>query len=234
MTNSMIPYSFVPGTKAKASEVNANFISLADIIAQNQTTVSGNIQNLQGQLNTLSTISENKADKSELINEYTISETGTDLDDYLTKGCYVFSDDYTPLNIPKGDSGMLFVDGKSDSIIKQIWFCNETVPEIFTRNYENSEWSDWISYCGDIDAANNPGYLKLANGIIIQWGYQDTFGNKVYPIAYSSFVSVVVTKQGLNSGYTRTDGGLETQSLTGFAYRHFGHCENQNWIAIGM
>lgn len=30
MTNSLIPYSFTPGTKAKAQEVNANFIALAD------------------------------------------------------------------------------------------------------------------------------------------------------------------------------------------------------------
>lgn len=36
MTNSMIPYSFVPGTKAKADEVNANFISLANFIEQNK------------------------------------------------------------------------------------------------------------------------------------------------------------------------------------------------------
>ena len=30
MTNSMIPYSFIPGTKAKAGEVNANFVAFAE------------------------------------------------------------------------------------------------------------------------------------------------------------------------------------------------------------
>lgn len=35
MTNSMIPYSFTPGTKAKAQEVNANFIALAEKIDEN-------------------------------------------------------------------------------------------------------------------------------------------------------------------------------------------------------
>lgn len=35
MTNSMIPYSFTPGTKAKAQEVNANFIALAEKINEN-------------------------------------------------------------------------------------------------------------------------------------------------------------------------------------------------------
>ena len=38
MTNSMIPYSFTPGTKAKAQEVNANFIALADKIDENNAT----------------------------------------------------------------------------------------------------------------------------------------------------------------------------------------------------
>lgn len=36
MSNSLIPYSFIPGTKAKAQEVNANFIALADQIAENK------------------------------------------------------------------------------------------------------------------------------------------------------------------------------------------------------
>ena len=34
MTNPLIPYSFIPGTKAKANEVNANFITLADNITE--------------------------------------------------------------------------------------------------------------------------------------------------------------------------------------------------------
>lgn len=38
MTENIIPYSFVPGTKAKAQEVNANFIALAE----NMTTISAN------------------------------------------------------------------------------------------------------------------------------------------------------------------------------------------------
>lgn len=38
MTNSLIPYSFTPGTKAKAQEVNANFNALADKIESNNST----------------------------------------------------------------------------------------------------------------------------------------------------------------------------------------------------
>jgi len=38
MTNSIIPYSFAPGTKAKAQEVNANFNALAEKIEENNST----------------------------------------------------------------------------------------------------------------------------------------------------------------------------------------------------
>lgn len=55
MTSS-VPYSFVPGTKAKADEVNANFIAVLDKIEQvNSDTKS-----------TLSTELNKKADKSEI------------------------------------------------------------------------------------------------------------------------------------------------------------------------
>lgn len=36
MSNSLIPYAFTPGTKAKAQEVNANFIALAEKIEENR------------------------------------------------------------------------------------------------------------------------------------------------------------------------------------------------------
>ena len=42
MTSSLIPYSFTPGTKAKAQEVNANFIALAEKIETNAETIEEN------------------------------------------------------------------------------------------------------------------------------------------------------------------------------------------------
>lgn len=79
MANSMIPYSFIPGTKAKAGEVNANFVALADTIEANKTAASGDIEDVKEILKT-------KADKTELINEHTVTESETDLNDYKTKG----------------------------------------------------------------------------------------------------------------------------------------------------
>lgn len=42
MTSSLIPYSFTPGTKAKAQEVNANFIALAEKIETNAESIEAN------------------------------------------------------------------------------------------------------------------------------------------------------------------------------------------------
>lgn len=46
MTNTLIPYSFIPGTKAKASEVNANFIALAEEIQSTQTSTAEGFEEL--------------------------------------------------------------------------------------------------------------------------------------------------------------------------------------------
>ena len=224
MTNSMIPYSFIPGTKAKAGEVNANFIALADKIDENKTAASSDIEDVKE-------ILETKADKTELINEYTITESETDLNDYKTKGTYIFSSLYTPLNIPKGDSGMLIVTGDETSVIKQTWYCNDENSEIFTRNYENSEWGDWQSTCGILEETN-PGYLKLSNGLIIQWGGQQG-STIIYPIAFSKLACPILTKQGYSMSAERSDGGIVNQSLTGFNFGSGGAFAHMNWVAIG-
>lgn len=224
MTNSMIPYSFTPGTKAKAAEVNANFAALAEIIEQNKNTASGDIDEINE-------ILETKADKTELINEHTVAEASTDLNDYKTKGSYIFTSLYKPSNIPKGTAGMLVVTGVEEDSIKQIWFCNDSNPEIFTRNYESSKWSSWRSVNG-IVSKTNYGYLKLQNGLIIQWGGQ-TGSGVTYPIAYTSLACPIFSKQGYGSKYERSDTGFTGQSLTGFNVGSAGVFSHMNWIAIG-
>lgn len=64
MTSS-VPYSFVPGTKAKADEVNANFIAVLDKIEQVNT-------DTKSQLNSsITNLSNTKADKSEIDGNWT-------------------------------------------------------------------------------------------------------------------------------------------------------------------
>ena len=224
MANSMIPYSFIPGTKAKAGEVNANFIAFADIIEANRQTAAGDIEDVNEVLKT-------KADKTELINEHTILETDTDLNDYKTKGAYVFISKYKPKNIPKGGAGLLVVTGHKDSLIKQIWFCTEDNPEIFTRNFTASKWTDWRSVCG-IEKKAQIGYLQLPNGIIMQWG--SNVGSVVtYPVAFTTIAAPVFSKIGWGSSYERSDTGIAIHSLTGFSVGSGGVFNNMHWIALG-
>lgn len=72
MSNSLIPHTFIPGTKAKAQEVNANFIALAEEIQNLQIDTNEQIEQAQTQLNekidsVQNDLSENKAD-TDLVN----------------------------------------------------------------------------------------------------------------------------------------------------------------------
>ncbi len=224
MTNSMIPYSFIPGTKAKASEVNANFIALADKIDANKLACDEDVAQVNETLAT-------KADKTELINEHTVTESGTNLNDYKTPGTYIFSSLYKPTNIPKGSSGVLIVTGDDASTIKQIWYCDGTNPEIFTRNFTNSAWESWASITG-LKKISNPGYLKFPNGLIVQWGGQAS-SSITYPLAFSSLACPVFCKNGWATDRAKSDTGLSHQSLTGFDIGSMGVFYNMNWVAFG-
>lgn len=233
MTNSMIPHSLIPGTKAKASELNENFTALSNAITQLQNTSNSNISSLNDSLTTLVTkVNNEKADKSDLITEFTITESQTDLNNYKKKGTYIFSETYTPLNIPTGTSGILIVTGDATSVIKQIWFSGNGNNEIFTRNFSNSEWSGWQSSTG-ISNCGNPGYLRLANGLLIQWASHTTH-TITYPIAYTTFAAPLFTKFGYNAGAARSDTGIIGQTLTGFNIGSSGAFSHMQWIAIGI
>lgn len=225
MTNSMIPYSFSPGTKARADEVNANFIALADKIDENKSAQSNDVKEINSALS-------KKADKTELINEYTVTASDTDLNDYKIKGTYVFTATTVPKNTPNGQPGLLIVTGMADSVIKQIWFCDGLNTPLFTRNYSSGSWSTWSPVLGFCNYTN-PGSLRLANGLIIQWGSMvgDTV---VYPIAFSTIAAPVFTKQGWAADRARSDTGFNYQSLTGFNVGSMGVFSHMNWIAIGF
>lgn len=65
MSNSLIPYSFVPGAKAKAQEVNANFISLAEKIEENLAYTNNQIEETVAKIDQASSnIEGKKADKN--------------------------------------------------------------------------------------------------------------------------------------------------------------------------
>lgn len=222
MTNSIIPYSFIPGTKAKAGEVNANFIALANYIEQNKTYASENIEAIQNSLKT-------KANKEELINDHTVSTASTDLNDYKTTGTYIFSELFTPLNIPKGTAGILSVAGDEDSVIKQVWYTTDN--EMFTRDFKNSEWSDWTSNWGT-SSFGATGHYRMPNGLLIQWGHS-TAKIVTYPIAYTTFACPLYQKESWHPATERSDTGFGYSNLTGFEGATNGMFSGLYWIAIG-
>lgn len=232
MTDSMIPYSFIPGTKAKASEVNANFSALAQVISQNAAFTTNKITETVEQINGLL---DNKADKTELITEHTITEEQTNLNDYKTKGTYIFSSSYIPLNVPKNSAGILIVVGEETSEIKQIWICNGSNPMIYTREYINSSWNDWNSVYGIYHLASNgsTGYIKLPTGVILQWGLIAP-ASVTFPIAFQGASSIVFSKAGYGSSYERSDTGIIEHTLTGFKVGTAGVFNCMNWFAIGV
>lgn len=219
MTNSMIPYTFVPGTKAKAGEVNANFLSLANIIEQNINSSTNSFQDIYGILNQKRNIAPT-----------TVTAANTDIDDYTTAGNYIFNSLVIPQNMPSGTSGTLVVTGDENST-KQIWICDDENPEIFTRTFDGTEWSSWYSVFG-AKHMDNPGYLILPNGLTIQWGYHTPLV-VTYPLSYTTVPCVVVTKQGMNNKKTYADQGFADSTVTGFDYRTASDIYNINWIVIG-
>ena len=79
---------------------------------------------------------------------------------------------------------------------------------------------------------NNPGYIKLPNGILIQWGF-GTSSKITYPLAYSKVACPVFAKQGYSGTAHYADAGTATQSLTGLYYGCSGQFVYLNWIVIG-
>ena len=232
MTNSMIPYSFIPGTKAKAGEVNANFISLAEIIEQNRFTAVNDLQEL-------SDIVAQKADSEDLKKDFIVSETGTNLNDYKTPGNYYFTSTYRPTNIPKGNAGMLSVLG-TGSRIKQVWYSDGTIPDIYVRLLSGSTWSSWATNSTSLNA--NPGYLKLANGIIIQWGLTGFSGSGTtvtFPIAFTTSAPQICFGARTTVTNTYAVGAVySAKSATSFTAHGWNvsgtvtwYC---SWIAIGF
>lgn len=231
MTDSMIPYSFIPGTKAKAGEVNANFIALANLIANYKSAASEDLSEVSEQLQEqITQLVGSKADKTELNKFQNVVESGTNLNNYLKAGSYVFSSGYTPYYIPKGYTGTLIVTGDKDNGLTQIWISDEEYPEVFVRNYQNGTWQVWKSILGS-HLYDNAGYIKMPNGFKIQWCYGSKSSTVTYPIAYSVVSAAVFAKHGFAN--RNGDTGFSSQDNTGFSMGTVGIFDTLNWIVVG-
>lgn len=75
MSNSLVPYSFTPGAKAKAQEVNANFIALAEKIDENREYTKTQIDETIEKIEASASESEAKKADKNLGNTLLISNT---------------------------------------------------------------------------------------------------------------------------------------------------------------
>lgn len=229
MTNSVIPYAFTPGTKAKAGEVNANFNALAELIEQNKNISDESLSDLSEQIETINT---DKADKTDLITEHNISESGVSANTCLTKGSYIFNSvngEGIPTTIK---TGVLIVHGDKNSILQQIWVPDGYLPNVNIRRYRNGAWGDWYPITGLFGQYGSVGWYKLPNGLILQWGL-NTAVNVTYPIAYTTIAIPYFTKNGANGTYERSDTGINSQNNTGFSAGSAGYTMGINWFVIG-
>lgn len=231
MADSMIPYSFTPGTKAKAGEVNANFVALADFIETFKSNSTENFDEIETSLNGINTTLSQKADKEELITNFKVNKANENLNNYKTPGNYIFSSQYPSSNAPEGNVGILMVLGASDTSITQVWYGNNS-SQTYYRYFTNFQWSSWKPSYGSY-IINNPGCLKFSNGIMIQWGQAITSKQVTYPVAYKQLACPVFMKHGYGTSTERSDTGFAAQSLTGFTAGTNGVYNNLNWIAVG-
>lgn len=94
-----------------------------------------------------------------------ISTPNTNLNDYKTQGIYLFTLDFTPLNVPEGNgNGWLIVIAKptTTSFIKQLWLRAGTINshdhQIFVRTNLGNAWSDWQRFLTTAET------IPIANG----------------------------------------------------------------------
>ncbi len=73
MTNSLIPHTFIPGTKARAQEVNANFIALAEEIQSSQQNTASRFAQVNDSMHTMSEEAEQKYADIDLVKTKTLS-----------------------------------------------------------------------------------------------------------------------------------------------------------------
>lgn len=100
-------------------------------------------------------VATNLANQIEALNDkfmpkvVNVTTTGTDLNDYVEDGFYVFSSSATPVNIPVGVNGWLMVIGDGyKTRVKQLWWRMGTLDSNDHGFYirmrgDNGGWSSW-------------------------------------------------------------------------------------------
>lgn len=141
-----------------------------------------------------------------------ITTSGTDLNNYTSKGIYSFAQAYTPTNCPTGNTnGWLVVipwnNSETQVTVKQIWFrhgiANTNDFELYVRTMISNSWSSWYNLTNRVDKSGD----TLTGSL--------TFNNTSDYHALQKYRAVNETTYGVNVGC----GVLGGQGVVGLEVR---------------
>lgn len=155
---------------------------------------------------------------------YHVTDTGTDLNDYTEPGIYFFDSSHTPTNIPVGVNGWLMVmKSPSSGAVKQLWFrqgTNETNSfNTYVRQYSASAWSSWVKFITANDTVTNATNADNADAITPQLDTNTTAATRYIPYLTGNSASRIPYVNIGFSMYVREG----TDSQDGFAALKLGN-----------
>lgn len=257
MSNSLIPYSFTPGTKAKAQEVNANFIALSEKIEENREFTTTQIADTIEKIEQVSTDTGNKKADLNLGNTTLISNCIIEApngvvsaeENVITvkKGLKVLipdglNEDGTVKNILHEIAEDTAVTTVKNSNLNCIYItengCNFAEQYVATEFEPRTKKGIWFS------AKENISYLYNSDSsvwepikAVVIADYQNTDGKVILdevakPVKLLSNADKMVVMNWLMPAYNnivgRTWGVRYTAIKSGWIYM-FGSCETGNW-----
>lgn len=203
-----VPYSFVPGTKARADEVNANFIEVLNKIEETNTRID----------NANTQVSANKAEIEEKLEEELAKKAGLDLANLNTAGKTVLNNKANAADI----------DGKWVSKSLTIMSGNASGPvEGNTMTFSLSSYlpADGkvydVIFRTDLESRSKGGYglYALASDHINNWF---TIGRVDYSISHYAGSTVRVPISSTRKFYLRSNGstkGTNAVFIAAIGYR---------------
>ena len=174
---------------------------------------------------------------------------GTNLDEIVKTGLYVGSmNTQTMVNSPM-TSGSFTLEvsgaGTDGQLMQRYSYCNKTTYRAFVRFYYQSAWGEWQPAEGftSFTYADYEGRVRLANGILIQWGRISivptaanvvTEQNITFPVAYSKIPNFQVEARSTVPQNITYSGTATVDGASIFLTRNNTSSTSLVWLAVGV
>ena len=183
---------------------------------------------------------------SNLFGLYSVNKTVSEDANNITKtGVYHFKASIT--NAPKTSHGTLIVEYDVGTPYQIYLPDNELM--VYKRWLVSGSWSSWsrLPISSDITAANTGGivaaslntngYVKFANGLILQWGSYSGNTSSAYtitfPIAFGTCYSISLTPKRNTNGSDYCDYITRLKSFSNSNFTYYSNTEAIHWMAVG-